>query len=177
MDNIRIIFPKAEDTKFYCKVAIAHNLYVHGWVMFTHYDRTLNTRSDALFYGRPRSLIALAYDGDEPIACVLLHAYHLDTFVKTSYRRKGIGSRLFNEFVKHHELEGKFLVSKGIDGSERFFDYNDIPMTSDDDYLKGVGMVIDAVRADIDKKQSLPKPNSKKDGWTATFRSFSESTS
>lgn len=133
--------------------------------MYDHYEKTLNTRTDALFYGRPRSLIALAYDGDTPIACILLHAYVIDTFVKTDYRRKGIGTKLFEGFVKHHKLEGKFMVAEGVQGSESFFNHVGVEMTSYDDYLKGIGKVIKSM------EQKRPTEEKSK-GWTASFRSF-----
>lgn len=90
----------------------------------------------------PRSLrcskkvITVAYSGDSPIAAVVTRRTVMVTgispwafpniYVQKKYRRKGIGTMLFNEHWKfykslHPNVEDQPKVYNGIDGSEKFW--------------------------------------------------------
>jgi len=147
--DIRYVIPDVNDVRFYTQVALDHKLYVHGWMLFEYYTKTLDTRSDATFFNRPRSLIGMAYDGTEPIACVFLYASTIGTYVKVPYRRKGIGTKLLNEFIKHHRLNDGFLALNGIKGSVPFYEKSGIPTTRDNEYLTKLKSITSKLRESL----------------------------
>ena len=64
--------------------------------------------------------IALAYTCDNiPVGICILRAGELDTFVRKSFRKKGIGKALVNSLVKPQDNPP--YVFRGIKGSDIFY--------------------------------------------------------
>ena len=105
----------SKDILEYANAAIKHCLYVNGWSIF----RILKNVVQGNGVVNPPT-IALAYTCDNiPVGICILRAGKLDTFVRKSFRKKGIGKTLVNSLVKPQDNPP--VVFRGIKGSDIFY--------------------------------------------------------
>lgn len=105
----------SKDILEYANAAIKRRLYVNGWTIF----RILKNVVQENGVVNPPT-IALAYTCDNiPVGICILRAGELDTFVRKSFRKKGIGKALVNSLVKPQDNHP--CVFRGIKGSDIFY--------------------------------------------------------
>ena len=105
----------SKDILEYANAAIKHCLYINGWSIF----RILKDVVQWNGVVNPPT-IALAYTCDNiPVGICILRAGKLDTFVRKSFRKKGIGKALVNSLVKPQDNPP--VVFRGIKGSDIFY--------------------------------------------------------
>ena len=105
----------SKDILEYANAAIKHCLYINGWSIF----RILKNVVQENGVVNPPT-IALAYTCDNiPVGICILRAGKLDTFVRKSFRKKGIGKALVNSLVKPQDNPPR--VFRGIKGSDIFY--------------------------------------------------------
>lgn len=105
----------SKDILEYANAAIKHCLYVNGWSIY----RILKNVVQGNGVVNPPA-IALAYTCDNiPVGICILRAGVLDTFVRKSFRKKGIGKALVNSLVKPQDNHPR--VFRGIKGSDIFY--------------------------------------------------------
>ena len=110
----------SKDILEYANAAIKHCLYINGWSIF----RILKNVVQENGVVNP-PVIALAYTCDNitcdniPVGICILRSGVLDTFVRKSFRKKGIGKALVNSLVKPQDNPP--VVFRGIKGSDIFY--------------------------------------------------------
>ena len=105
----------SKDILEYANAAIKHRLYVNGWSIFRLLKNVVQWNGVV----NPPT-IALAYTCDNiPVGICILRAGKLDTFVRKSFRKKGIGKALVNSLVKPQDNPPR--VFRGIKGSDIFY--------------------------------------------------------
>ena len=105
----------SKDILEYANAAIKHCLYINGWSIF----RILKDVVQWNGVVNPPT-IALAYTCDNiPVGICILRSGKLDTFVRKSFRKKGIGKALVNSLVKPQDNPP--VVFRGIKGSDIFY--------------------------------------------------------
>ena len=105
----------SKDILEYANAAIKHCLYVNGWSIFGILKNVVQWNGVV----NPPT-IALAYTCDNiPVGICILRAGKLDTFVRKSFRKKGIGKTLVNSLVKPQDNPP--VVFRGIKGSDIFY--------------------------------------------------------
>ena len=105
----------SKDILEYANAAIKHCLYVNGWSIFRILKNVVQWNGVV----NPPT-IALAYTCDNiPVGICILRAGKLDTFVRKSFRKKGIGKTLVNSLVKPQDNPP--VVFRGIKGSDIFY--------------------------------------------------------
>ena len=105
----------SKDILEYANAAIKHCLYINGWSIY----RILKDVVQWNGVVNPPT-IALAYTCDNiPVGICILRAGVLDTFVRKSFRKKGIGKALVNSLVKPQDNPP--VVFRGIKGSDIFY--------------------------------------------------------
>ena len=105
----------SKDILEYANAAIKHRLYVNGWSIFRILENVVQWNGVV----NPPT-IALAYTCDNiPVGICILRAGVLDTFVRKSFRKKGIGKALVNSLVKPEDNPP--VVFRGIEGSDIFY--------------------------------------------------------
>ena len=105
----------SKDILEYANAAIKRRLYVNGWAIL----RILKNVVQENGVVNPPT-IALAYTCDNiPVGICILRAGVLDTFVRKSFRKKGIGKALVNSLVKPQDNPPR--VFRGIKGSDIFY--------------------------------------------------------
>ena len=105
----------SKDILEYANAAIKHCLYVNGWSIFRILKNVVQWNGVV----NPPT-IALAYTCDNiPVGICILRAGVLDTFVRKSFRKKGIGKTLVNSLVKPQDNPP--VVFRGIKGSDIFY--------------------------------------------------------
>lgn len=112
--DIRLI---TDDEKPYqARLCKDQELFVRGW--------SLSRDLDNICLGNGDYLLAIAEINGEPIACATLDkeiANTVNVYVKTSERRKGIGSALIN--VLAQKVDRYCMTAReGIPGSAMFYD-------------------------------------------------------
>ena len=104
----------SKDILEYANAAIKHRLYVNGWSILRILKNIVQED------GVVNPTIALAYTCDNiPIGICILWAGGLNTFVRKSFRKKGIGKALVKSLVKPHDNRPFFR--RGIKGSDIFY--------------------------------------------------------
>ena len=105
----------SKDILEYANAAIKHCLYINGWSIFRILKNVVQWNGVV----NPPT-IALAYTCDNiPVGICILRAGKLDTFVRKSFRKKGIGKALVNSLVKPQDNPP--VVFRGIKGSDIFY--------------------------------------------------------
>lgn len=105
----------SKDILEYANAAIKHRLYVNGWSIFRILKNVVQWNGVV----NPPT-IALAYTCDNiPVGICILRAGVLNTFVRKSFRKKGIGKALVNSLVKPQDNPPCVLI--GIKGSDIFY--------------------------------------------------------
>lgn len=118
-----ITYKLAQDAKeslHFAKIALDNQLFVPGWTMRDYLQVT-----SIVFLG---ACVALAFDGDKPIAVALSAPYsdsnHVMFFVHESYRRQGVATNLLN--LMNLDNGKKLFGVEGIRGSKKFFEKHNI---------------------------------------------------
>ena len=98
------------------KLAITHRLYVPNWDMRRRF-LTFLEREHGLIH------IALYFDGSTPIAAgIVTSGEDIQVFVRTSQRRKGIGTKLVNRLkIEMGDRADRLDAGIGVDGSGEFW--------------------------------------------------------
>ena len=110
----------SKDILEYANAAIKHCLYINGWSILKILKNVVQENGVV----NPPT-IALAYTCDNitcdsiPVGICILRAGKLDTFVRKSFRKKGIGKALVNSLVKPQDNPP--VVFRGIKGSDIFY--------------------------------------------------------
>ena len=105
----------SKDILEYANAAIKHCLYINGWSIFRILKNVVQWNGVV----NPPT-IALAYTCDNiPVGICILRAGKLDTFVRKSFRKKGVGKALVNSLVKPQDNPP--VVFRGIKGSDIFY--------------------------------------------------------
>ena len=108
---------KTRSAKELADIALKNRLYVSGW--------SLTEVLQDIRKGKQEAHVAIAYDGDTPIAVsIFMEKYrngwdHVQVFVRKSYRRNGIGKRLVNRLCKNKK---NVFAIYGVDQSVDFFE-------------------------------------------------------
>ena len=110
----------SKDILEYANAAIKHCLYINGWSIFRILKNVVQWNGVV----NPPT-IALAYTCDNitcdniPVGICILRAGVLDTFVRKSFRKKGIGKALVSSLVT--QQDNPPVVFRGIKGSDIFY--------------------------------------------------------
>jgi len=104
----------------FCKLAKSNRLFVPGWNLSCDLNSAINGYIDLV-----EIEISLAFDGEKPVAIAFKENKIIQCFVRSAYRRKGIGS----EIIKTH-IKPRSYSYVGLDISRDFWTKNKVPCLS-----------------------------------------------
>lgn len=109
------------------RLILSHRLYVNGWCMRGDAQRIVKEVRE-LAENAPsirNAAIALEFQDGVPVAACMQNMNHVQVFVRSKYRRKGIGSQLVSAVTAEGEKFGLYRYSpyggEGVKGSWDFW--------------------------------------------------------
>lgn len=116
---MRLSFPKTAQKKL-AEIALDSTLFMPYWSMVEEYVHIKN-------YPNTTSKIIVAFNGNEPIAAAtyLKDTHKIAVFVKSEFRKQGIGSLMIQKTLERFNLNhDDVCAGEGVHGSEIFFKKN-----------------------------------------------------
>ena len=152
---MRLSFPKIAQKKL-AEIALDSTLFIPYWSMVEEYVHIKN-------HPNTTSKIIVAFNGNEPIAAAiyLKDTHKIAIFVKSSFRKQGIGSLMIQKTLQRFNLNhDDVCAGDGVHGSEIFFKknkllvypYAEVPISYDDDTNKQSQQIKEFLKKEYQQK-------------------------